>query len=69
MEYILEARPDERMTDKELEAFSPRKECYEELYKKENRDPLLLLHFSCHHLRHTFCTRLCENESNIKVIQ
>lgn len=22
-----------------------------------------------HHLRHTFCTRLCENESNLKVIQ
>lgn len=25
--------------------------------------------FSAHHLRHTFCTRFCENESNIKVIQ
>jgi len=25
--------------------------------------------FSCHHLRHTFCTRFCENETNIKVIQ
>ena len=24
---------------------------------------------SAHHLRHTFCTRFCENESNIKVIQ
>lgn len=22
-----------------------------------------------HHLRHTFCTRLCENETNLKVIQ
>lgn len=22
-----------------------------------------------HHLRHTFCTRFCENETNIKVIQ
>ena len=22
-----------------------------------------------HHLRHTFCTRLCEEESNLKVIQ
>lgn len=21
-----------------------------------------------HHLRHTFCTRLCENETNLKVI-
>lgn len=25
--------------------------------------------FSCHHLRHTFCTRFCENETNLKVIQ
>lgn len=25
--------------------------------------------FSVHVLRHTFCTRLCENESNLKVIQ
>ena len=37
--------------------------------KKEKRDPILLPDFSCHHLRHTFCTRLCENESNLKVIQ
>ena len=26
-------------------------------------------HFSAHNLRHTFCTRLCENETNLKVIQ
>ena len=25
--------------------------------------------FSAHNLRHTFCTRFCENESNLKVIQ
>lgn len=37
--------------------------------KKEKRQPVILPHFSCHHLRHTFCTRLCENESNLKVIQ
>ncbi|MBE5826423.1 MAG: hypothetical protein E7307_07265 [Butyrivibrio sp.] len=36
---------------------------------KENREPLLLPHFSVHYLRHTFCTRLCENEKNLKVIQ
>ena len=36
--------------------------------KKEDRDPLLLPDFSAHHLRHTFCTRLCENETNLKVI-
>lgn len=37
--------------------------------KKGKRKPLLLPDFSCHHLRHTFCTRLCENETNLKVIQ
>lgn len=36
---------------------------------REKRDPVLLPHFSCHHLRHTFCTRYCENETNLKVIQ
>lgn len=41
----------------------------EEVAKAEHREPVLLPHFSCHHLRHTFCTRLCENEPNIKVIQ
>lgn len=39
------------------------------LAKKEGRKPLLLPRFSAHNLRHTFCTRLCENESNLKVIQ
>ena len=39
------------------------------LAKKEKRDPILLPKFSCHILRHTFCTRLSETESNIKVIQ
>lgn len=37
--------------------------------ERENREPVLLPHFSAHHLRHTFCTRLCENETNLKVIQ
>jgi len=36
---------------------------------KEKREPVLLPHFTCHHLRHTFCTRLCEADVNIKVIQ
>ena len=30
---------------------------------------VIIPHFSCHHLRHTFCTRFCEKETNIKVIQ
>ena len=37
--------------------------------KKERREPIILPSFSCHHLRHTFCTRLCEHETNLKVIQ
>ena len=37
--------------------------------KEEKRDPVMLPKFSAHNLRHTFCTRLCENESNLKVIQ
>ena len=37
--------------------------------KRERREPLILPDFSCHHLRHTFCTRLCEHETNLKVIQ
>lgn len=37
--------------------------------KKEKRKPILIRHFSVHNLRHTFCTRFCENETNIKVIQ
>ena len=43
----------------------------EELLKaaKAKRKPLLIPHFSCHHMRHTFCTRLCERETNIKAIQ
>lgn len=43
----------------------------EEYFKaiKENREPCYLPKFSAHILRHTFCTRLSENEPNLKVIQ
>ncbi len=34
-----------------------------------NREAVLIPHFSCHVTRHTFCSRLCENETNVKVIQ
>jgi integrase len=37
--------------------------------KKQHREPIILPEFSCHHLRHTFATRLCETETNLKVIQ
>lgn len=36
---------------------------------REHREPLEIRHFSAHNLRHTFCTRFCENETNVKVIQ
>lgn len=39
------------------------------LAERQNREPLLIPHFTVHNLRHTFCTRMCENEPNIKVIQ
>ena len=39
------------------------------LAHKEHREPVIIPHFSCHHIRHTFCTRICENETNLKVIQ
>lgn len=37
--------------------------------RREHRKPILIRHFSIHNLRHTFCTRFCENETNIKIIQ
>lgn len=40
-----------------------------ELARKEHRKPVLIRDFSVHNLRHTFCTRFCENETNLKVIQ
>lgn len=36
---------------------------------KKKTEPLILPQFTCHSLRHTFCARLCEHESNLKVIQ
>ena len=33
---------------------------------REHREPLLISHFSCHHLRHTFWSRFCENETNLR---
>ena len=33
------------------------------------KNPVLLPPFSCHSLRHTFTTRMCEDGVNIKVMQ
>lgn len=41
----------------------------EQQAKMQNRTPELLPNFTVHNLRHTFCTRFCENETNLKVIQ
>lgn len=37
--------------------------------KKEKRGPVMIPRFSCHIFRHTFASRFCENETNVKVIQ
>lgn len=37
--------------------------------QKEGRDAKLLPRFSAHILRHTFCTRLCEQEQDTRLIQ
>ena len=36
---------------------------------QEGEDPVLLPHFSCHILRHTCATRLCESGISLKVVQ
>lgn len=37
--------------------------------RRQGREPIIVPRFSCHITRHTFCSRLCENETSIKVIQ
>ena len=46
------------------------RDCNDEVLLKSNeKSPILLPPFSCHSLRHTFTTRMCEEGVNIKVIQ
>ena len=45
------------------------RDCNDEVLMKGEDDPVLLPHFSCHTLRHTFTTRMCETGVNVKVIQ
>ncbi len=45
------------------------RDCNDEIIEKEGMDAVLLPRFSCHILRHTFTTRMCEAGVNIKVMQ
>lgn len=45
------------------------RDCNEAQLKKAGKEPVLLPRFSCHSLRHTFTTRLIEQNVNIKVVQ
>lgn len=47
------------------------RDCNDEVLLKANGkgDPLLLPFFSCHSLRHSFATRMCEAGVNVKLIQ
>lgn len=45
------------------------RDCNDEVLLKGEENPVLLPHFSCHTLRHTFTTRMCEAGVNVKVIQ
>ncbi len=45
------------------------RDCNDEVLLREEENPVLLPHFSCHTLRHTFATRMCEAGVNLKVIQ
>lgn len=46
------------------------RDCNDEvLLKSREKNPVLLPPFSCHSLRHTFTTRMCEEGVNVKVIQ
>ena len=41
----------------------------EKLAAQESRSPIVVPYFSPHIIRHTFCTRMCEEEPNLKVVQ
>lgn len=45
------------------------RDCNDEQFLKDESPDVLLPHFSCHSLRHTFTTRMCEAGVNVKVIQ
>lgn len=43
--------------------------CNDKQFLESENPEVLLPHFSCHSLRHTFTTRMCEAGVNVKVIQ
>jgi len=45
------------------------RDCNDAEFLKSKNPKVLLPNFSCHNLRHTFATRLCESGMNIKLIQ
>ena len=45
------------------------RDCNDEQFEKSEEPEVLLPNFSCHTLRHTFTTRMCEAGVNVKVIQ
>ena len=45
------------------------RDCNDAQFAKSENPKVLLPHFSCHTLRHTFTTRMCEAGVNIKVMQ
>ena len=45
------------------------RDCNDAELLKNEKPKVLLPNFSCHNLRHTFATRLCESGMNIKMVQ
>ena len=45
------------------------RDCNDEAFLHSKNPKVLLPNFSCHNLRHTFATRLCESGVNIKAVQ
>ena len=54
---------------KMLGAHSIIRNCNDKQFLESENPEVLLPHFSCHSLRHTFTTRMCEAGVNVKVIQ
>ena len=45
------------------------RDCNDEQFQRSENPEVLLPNFSCHTLRHTFTTRMCEAGTNIKLMQ